>query len=210
MSSSVLTAIRAVVSLGTVLAAPAAFANSFAGTSSPGALPDAYQAALQTLGIDVLVPGTVPPGFTVSKLEVEPCPVDYPYREGEICRFGPAYRITYRDDNSTCFAIEAVGGGVGGAVPEYSFDVETALFGVVPIGFGQFGFQPGQPIGPSRQMPTLDQRQSPQANTMSGWMGTGPFYRVVTDLQNDNVFPCFRSITPEAVGEIVTTLKWLD
>lgn len=170
------------------------------------------QAKLKSLGIKIAVPSYVPAGFSVAKVEVEPCPADFPRSKTGTCRFGPAYGIIYRNNQNTCFAIEETGGGIGGPAYDYGFPVTTTLFGETFIQFGQNSDQP--------KLPSPQQLVVPQQNLFMDWGGTGPFYRLIGadfirttyygERVNQPVSQCRRDITPETAAKIVRSLTWLN
>jgi hypothetical protein len=113
-----------------------------------GGLSPSQQATLKSLRISIAVP-TVPAGYTVSKVDVKPCPANAPQSEKGVCRFGPQYGIVYRDvKQDRCFAIEATGGGVGGVPAEYESKINVPLLGETSM---LFGSQNGEFKTPSAQ-----------------------------------------------------------
>ena len=111
--------------------------NRSAGASLLGSLTTAQSRSLKTLGIKIAVPSYVPSGFTVTSVKTEPCPAKAQRTATGVCRFGPTYRILYRNPQRTCFEINAVGGGLGGPDPEFSFPVKIQLLGSTTMGFGK-------------------------------------------------------------------------
>ena len=157
--------------------------------------------SLLSFGIKIAVPSYIPPGFFVSEVKIEPCPTEAKKTAQNTCRFGPEYGIIYRNADNICFAIEATGGGIGGVDYEYSFPVETALFGEVYIQFGEF-------LGEAKK-PSEQQLKSPQNNLIMDWVGGGPFYRL-QEGRNHAVSECQNGITPAEVTKIVQSLDWLN
>lgn len=161
--------------------------------------------SLLSLGIKIAVPSYIPPGFVVSEVKIEPCPLEAKRTVKNTCRFGPQYGIIYQNADNVCFAIQATGGGIGGVDYEYSFPVETALFGEVYLQFGEF-------LGEVKK-PSEQQLQSPQRNLFMNWGGDAPFYRLIgADFirLSHPVSDCKNDITPAEATKIVKSLQWLD
>lgn len=162
------------------------------------------QIALKALGIKIAVPTYVPTGYTVKKVEVEPCP------KGSSCRSGPKYSIAYRNavaKDSCFFAIEATGGGVGGPSGEFRTQpVSTRLLGNVAVSFGD-------PNSNSAKVPSAAQLNSPQPSLQSDWKKensgkSDQLYRVI----GHRLKPapeCKNTITPNEVIKIMQSLTWL-
>jgi len=172
-----------------------------------GGLSPSQQATLKSLGIAIAVP-TVPAGYTVSKVDVKPCPANAPRSGKGVCRFGPQYGIVYRDvKQDRCFAIEATGGGVGGVPAEYESKINIPLLGETSM---LFGSQNGEFKTPSAQ-----QLNSPQPNLISDWAGVSPFYHIVgADFVRQTYYKgnpnyCHNTITPNQAIQIVQSLSWL-
>ena len=186
-------------------------------TISVGAAPTANLTASQTtalksLGIAIVIPSSVPPGYTISKVATKPCPANRPRSEKGTCRFGPEYGIVYRDAKADrCFAIEATGGGIGGVPADYEVRVDTPLFGKVALLFGAAN-------GAFKQ-PSAQQLAIAQPGLLSDWGGTGPFYRIMgADLvrsayygerEGKSVAQCRNPITPNEAIAIMKSLSWL-
>lgn len=179
----------------------------------PSLLTVQQQARLKALGIKIAVPGYVPSGFKVVKVETQPCPVNIPRSKTGTCRFGPGYGIVYRhQQQNACFAIEETGGGIGGPAYNYGFPVATKLFGQTSIQFGQHSNK-----APRR--PTQQQLALPQQNLFMDWGGAGPFYRLIGadfvrstyygERWNRPVTQCRKDITPKEAEKIVRSLTWL-
>ncbi|MBW4444470.1 MAG: hypothetical protein KME10_25270 [Plectolyngbya sp. WJT66-NPBG17] len=173
-----------------------------------GGLNSSQQASLKSLGIAIAVPTSIPAGYTVSKVDVKPCPANTPRSDRGVCRFGPQYGIVYRNaQQDRCFAIEATGGGVGGVPAEYEVQVKTELLGETALLFGQ---QNGEFKTPSAQ-----QLNSPQPNLLTDWAGVGPFYRISgADFVRQSYdkgasSQCRNTITPNQALQIVRSLTWL-
>ncbi|NEP80011.1 MAG: hypothetical protein F6K17_07875 [Okeania sp. SIO3C4] len=111
-----------------------------------------------------------------------------------------------------CFAIEGIGGGIGGAAYEYGFPVETSLFGQVYIQFGEG-------IGGVKK-PSEQQLKIPQNNLFMVWGRDSLFYRFIgadfirstyyREKISNPVSDCKNDITPIEAKKIVESLEWLD
>jgi hypothetical protein len=177
-------------------------------TAQTGSLNLQQQASLKSLGIAIAVPGFVPAGYTVSKVDIKPCPANTPRSGKGSCRFGPNYGIVYRNaQQDRCFAIEATGGGVGGVPAEYEVLVDTSLLGKVSLLFGQSN---GKFKTPSKQ-----QLASPQPNLLTDWGSSGPFYRIAgaeivrRSYYSKPVSQCRNTIAPNDAIKIMRSLAWL-
>ncbi|MEP0919661.1 hypothetical protein NC981_22795 [Leptolyngbya sp. DQ-M1] len=173
-----------------------------------GSLTPKQQASLKSLGIAIAVPSFIPAGYTVSKVEVKPCPANAPRSDKGTCRFGPQYGIVYRNaQQDRCFAIEATGGGIGGVPAEYEVKINTQLFGETSLLFGQ---QNGE-----FKMPSSQQLNSPQPNLLTDWAGVSPFYRISgAEIVQKSYYKgasaqCRNTITPNEATKIVRSLSWL-
>ncbi|WNZ45787.1 hypothetical protein Q2T42_28765 [Leptolyngbya boryana CZ1] len=174
-----------------------------------GGLSPSQQASLKSLGIEIAVPSAIPAGYTVIKVDTEPCPENASRSEKGTCRFGPQYGIVYRNaEQNSCFAIEATGGGVGGVPREYAAKVKTELLGETSLLFGQ---ENGE-----FKTPSAEQLDSPQPNLLTDWAGVGPFYRISGgDTARDAYYKggsplCQNTITPNQAIEIMQSITWLN
>jgi hypothetical protein len=171
------------------------------------------QTKLKALGIKIAVPTYVPPGYTVRKVEVTPCPAGSPRSPKGTCRsggFGPKYSIAYRNavaKDSCFFAVEAMGGGAGGPGGEFRTQpISTRLLGNVALMFGA-------PNSNSNKVPSAAQLNSPQPGLQSDWTSeaggnSGPLYRVIGhDLKPAP--ECGNTITPNELIKIMQSLTWL-
>ncbi|MDJ0557233.1 MAG: hypothetical protein QNJ68_22865 [Microcoleaceae cyanobacterium MO_207.B10] len=175
-------------------------------------LTSSQKSSLLSLGIKIVIPSYIPSGFVVTDVKVEPCRPETKRTAKNTCRFGPKYGIIYRNDDNVCFAIEAVGGGIGGVDYEYSFLVETVLFGEVYLKFGEFL---GEVKSPSEQ-----QLNSPQNNLFMNWGGDAAFYRLIGadfirsvyygERKSNPVSECQNDITPAEAVKIIQSLDWLN
>lgn len=187
---------------GTVLAlaVPFAFAKPI-----PGLTP-AQTRSLKALGIPVAVPSYVPTGFSADNLDLQPCPANANRNAKGVCGRKPNYTIVYRQANNTCFVVNGIADGVGGADMEYSYETNTPLLGAVSIGFGRTSSR----TVPSDQPPTPAQLKKPQPGLSSFPAGSGPYYNVsVAD--GERLYGCAKntSISPQEFEKVVKSLVWL-
>lgn len=157
----------------------------------PG-MTNAQQSDLKSLGIQVAVPGYIPRSFQVAKVTIQ-CPA----KVKENCRPGPSYAIIFRSPSGTCFAIEAVAGGIGDVNLEQTVPVTSKLFGPTEIGFLNSRW-------PERSDPNLDP-------LFSDWLArsprSGPVYRLYSS-KGEPAY-CTSRISLDEGVKIVTSLKWL-
>lgn len=130
---------------------------------------NAQLSALKSVNKTILVPSYLPDGFTLNKVEVDPC-------KSGIEKDGCGYHLIYRDPDNICLVVYAVSGGLGGADSDFATTVTTKLFGEVTI---EFGNQPGGAAKPSQDQmnqpqPNLDNFPAPLIH------GNTPYYRVST------------------------------
>jgi hypothetical protein len=198
-------------------------ANAASAQASTLTLED--QTALQALGIAIVVPADVPPGYTVSQVKLDPCPADSPRSAGGVCRFGPGYGIVYRNATTdSCFAIEATGGGVGGGYGEYILPFSTPLFGDGAVEFSERR-DSGERPDTLGKTPSAEQLDSPQAAISTDWQSkdggmSGPLYRLVGadgvrtaylgERDGQPAAQCQNTITPNAAIKIVQSLTWVE
>lgn len=195
----------------------AAQANKTPMATEASTLTTKDQTALKALGIAIAVPTDLPTGYRVSQVKLEPCPADSPRSPEGTCRFGPQYGIVYRNATTdSCFAIEAVGGGVGGPVGEYRMPFSTPLFGIVALNFGK--------SDSSAKTPSAAQLNSPQSGLLTDWGSENgrelaPFYRLIgadlvraaylNERAGTPATQCRNTITPNEAIKIMQVLTWL-
>ena len=140
---------------------------------------------LNSLRVKIAVPTYTPPGFQVTSILIQPCP-DRATR----CRFGPQYTITYQGPNNSCFAIEAVGGGIGGVDLASKLPVNSPVFGKSFLNYG---------TGPGNSSPTM----------FSDWLqGPELFYRFAGEGATDKLANC-RNINPQEAVTVTESLRYL-
>ncbi|MBD1842634.1 hypothetical protein H6F89_04255 [Cyanobacteria bacterium FACHB-63] len=199
---------RIIVVLMMFVLSPTAFIPPATAADAP-TLSTQDQTKLRALGIKIAVPTYVPTGYTVRKVEVEPCPAGSPRSPKGTCRFGPTYRIAYRNavpKDSCFFAIEATGGGVGGPIREFATPVNTRLFRNASLYFGKSEL--------SSKTASTAQLKSPQPALISDWGSedggkSGPFYHVIGHLLKPAP-ECGNTITPNEVIKIMQSLTFLE
>lgn len=141
---------------------------------------------LNALRVKIAVPTYLPTGFRVNRVLIEPCP------EGATrCRFGPQYAITYQGPNHSCFAIEAVGGGIGGPDLASKLPVNSSVFGK---NFLYYGSGTGNPS------PTM----------FSDWLrGPELFYRFAGQGATNKLANC-NNISPQEAVRVTESLQYLN
>jgi hypothetical protein len=166
-------------------------------------------ALLKSLGIAIAVPRYIPKGFQVSDVQVTPCPANAPRNANGVCRFEPSYMIVYRNSQNNCFAVNAIGGGIGGPDGKYSRKVDSKILGEVDLNIDISRGSRSQPI--SDAMGKL-----PQANMWTFPAGKSPFYQVATlegkrRLHDKPTFCSYKAhMTPNELTKIVQSLDWLQ
>lgn len=151
-------------------------------------LPPDQTAAIQALGVPIVVPTDIPTGFAVDRVEVT-----------QNDRF-PSYQILYRDGSDRCFVVEYAGAGIGDIpATEYRTPINPPLFGE-----NEYGLNYGNYVDPGLQA------QFPEPELASDWlMQANGFYRLAGAAYINNTFsleqPC-QDITPEEAVQIVESL----
>jgi hypothetical protein len=129
-----------------------------------------FSGELKSLGIKIALPQYVPKGFWAAAVRTEPCRPGDKVDANGVCRFGPEYTVIYRNPQNHCFAVNAVGGGVGGPGGRYTRTINTQLLGKVEVNINR-GM--GEPM-------TEAIANNPQENVWSSPAGQSPFYSVRT------------------------------
>jgi len=165
---------------------------------------NAQLSALKSVNRPILVPSYLPDGFTLNKVEVNPCKAGI---QRDDCG---GYTLIYRDPDNICLVVSAVGGGLGGADSDFETTVTTKLFGEVTI---EFGNQPGGAAKPSQDQmnqpqPNLDNFPAPLIH------GNTPYYRVSTgdDSYYKEKYGCSSRlrITPSELIKVLDGLTVLE
>lgn len=143
---------------------------------------------LTSLGVEVIVPGQVPPSFSIVEMRVD---------QSEA---GPGYLVVYQNDRSQCFAVEFATADV---------DNPPATESRIPIQpplFGDRGY--GLNYGPFTD-PGL-RAEFPQSNLFTDWlMGRSGAYRLVGATYIGDLFEPLQNCADIAPEEAVTLAESL-
>jgi hypothetical protein len=138
---------------------------------------------LNSLSIEVVVPGMVPAYFTVVEMRID---------QGET---GPGYLIVYRDAANQCFAVEFAAQGIADPpATQNRLPIRPPLFGSQSYNLNYGDFSDG-----------AMQAQFPGSNLYTDWLrGRSGAYRLIGSTYIRDLFPNLQSCTdiaPEmAVG----------
>lgn len=159
----------------------------------------AQTSQLTSLGVEVVVPGQVPPSFSIVELRVD---------QGDP---GPGYLVVYQNNLDQCFAVEFAAEGIGDPPPtENRLPIQPPLFRD-PVGdqVGDRGY--GLNYGPFAEADM--QAQFPESNLFTDWMiGPSGAYRLIGATYIGDLFEALRGcedIAPEeavALAESLTVL----
>lgn len=155
-----------------------------------GQMPPEQTSQLTSLGVEVVVPGDVPPSFSIVELRVDQS------------NSGPAYLVVYQNDLNQCFAVEFAAGGIGDMpATENRLPIQPPLFGE---GYGLH-------YGPFAEADM--QAQFPEFNLFTDWMvGPSGAYRLIGATYIGELFDPLRGcedVAPEeavALAESLTVL----
>lgn len=146
-------------------------------------------AQLTSLGIDVIVPGTVPPSFQVADLRIS---------QGDM---GTSYLIVYQNAENQCFAVEYADGGTS---------PPPATESRIPINPPLFAKESGTPAYGLNYGKFSDsdwQARFPDANLYTDWLaGPSGYYRLSGAADIKALFPGFEAcqdIEPQTAVELV-------
>ncbi|WP_035992868.1 hypothetical protein [Leptolyngbya sp. KIOST-1] len=146
---------------------------------------------LSSLGVEVVVPGEVPPSFSIVEIRVE---------QGDP---GPGYLVVYQNEASQCFAVEFAASGIG------DMPATASRRPIQPPLFGDQGY--GLNYGPFTD-PNLS-AQFPESNLFTDWLiGDSGAYRLVGATYIGDLFENLQNcqdVTPEeavALAESLTVL----
>ncbi len=156
-------------------------------------MPPDQTSQLTSLGIDVVLPGEVPPTFSVVEMRVEPLATG---------TLDGGYLVVYQSVTDQCFAVEFFAGGIGDMpATENRLPIESPLFGE---GYGLH-------YGPFAEADL--QAQFPESNLFTDWMiGPSGAYRLVGATYIVDLFETLRGcedVAPEeavALAESMTVL----
>ncbi|WOD40084.1 hypothetical protein [Nodosilinea sp. E11] len=147
---------------------------------------------LTSLGVDVVVPGEVPPAFAIVEMRID---------QGDP---GPAYLVVYQNDLNQCFAVEFAADGIGDPLPtENRLPLQPPLFGDQGYGLN---------YGPFAEADM--QSQFPEPNLFTDWMlGPSGAYRLIGATYIGDLFESLgncEDVSPEvavALAESFTVLS---
>jgi hypothetical protein len=158
-------------------------------------LPPEQTSQLISLGVDVVAPGAVPPGFSVAEIRTEQ-PVD---ESGG----GSSYIIVYQDGANRCFGVEFAADGIGDPpATENRLPIQSPLFNDPNYGLNYGPFQDDSM-----------QDQFPGSNLYSDWLlGPSGAYRLVGGAYIGSLFPelagC-EDVAPQEAASIVESFTVL-
>ncbi|MBW4485779.1 MAG: hypothetical protein KME14_24885 [Tildeniella torsiva UHER 1998/13D] len=146
---------------------------------------------LTSLGIEVVVPGQVPPSFAIAEMRVDSSDS------------GPGYLVVYQNDRSQCFAVEFAAEGVGDPpATENRVPIQPPLFGDQGYGLN---------YGPFVEADV--RAELPDSNLFTDWMvGASGAYRLVGATYISGLFESLQAcedVSPEeavALAESFTVL----
>ncbi|HSM80548.1 MAG TPA: hypothetical protein VLS96_02625 [Nodosilinea sp.] len=149
-------------------------------------------AQLTQLGVEVVVPGQVPPAFSVAEMRVSQSDP------------APSYLVVYQDEADQCFAMEFAAEGFGDLpATENRLSIKPPLFGDQSYGLNYGPFVDADLSA-----------QAPQANLFTDWMiGSSGAYRLVGAAYIGDLFDQLRSctdISPEAAVALAESLTVLS
>lgn len=154
-------------------------------------MPPAQTSQLTSLGVEVVVPGQVPPTFSIVEMRVD---------QGDT---GPGYLVVYQNNRSQCFAIEFAASGIGDPpATESRVPIQPPLFNDQDYGLN---------YGPFTD---ADLRADPHSNLFTDWLiGSSGAYRLIGATYIGDLFESLQGcedITPEeavALAESLTVLS---
>jgi hypothetical protein len=164
-------------------------------------IPPDQATSLQALGVEVLVPALVPPGFSLAEVITDP-------GSGGGPGGGPEYQLLYRSEDSRCFAVEFVSGGIGDP-PDLTnrLPIDPPRFPAPET--GTYAINHGSYAAPEMQA------DSPDELLYSDWLVSengayrlisGSWIREVIGSTADNC----QTIAPELARDIAESLTDLD
>ncbi|MGB3308888.1 MAG: hypothetical protein WBG32_24225 [Nodosilinea sp.] len=161
--------------------------GAFLGQMSP---PQTDQ--LTRLGVEVIVPGQVPPSFSIVEMRVDQSDS------------GPGYLVVYQNEGGQCFAVEFAAEGIGDPpATENRVPIQPPLFG--DRGYG-LNYGPFTDADLSAEFP--------QSNLFTDWLiGRSGAYRLVGATYIGDLFETLQNcadIAPEeavALAESLTVLR---
>jgi hypothetical protein len=146
---------------------------------------------LTSLGVEVVVPGQVPPSFAIAEMRVDSSDS------------GPGYLVVYQNDRSQCFAVEFAAEGVGDSpATENRVPIQPPLFGDQGYGLNYGPFV------------DADVRaELPDSNLFTDWMaGPSGAYRLVGASYIGDLFESLQAcedVSPEEAVALVESFTVL-
>ncbi|MBD2231925.1 hypothetical protein [Phormidium tenue] len=146
---------------------------------------------LTSLGVEVVVPGQVPPSFAIAEIRVDSSDI------------GPGYLVVYQNERSQCFAVEFAAEGIGDSpATESRLPIQPPLFGDQGYGLN---------YGPFTDANL--RAEFPDSNLFTDWMlGASGAYRLVGATYIGGLFESLQAcedVSPEeavALAESFTVL----
>lgn len=162
---------------------------SRAAIAQPATQPTAaQQRLLQAAGLRLALPTWVPAGFELTTVQVQ---ADRQTRIGGLTYTAIYQRYDRATQRTTCFAIEATNGGIGGLPPgRQRYPVNSPVFGRTTLEVGRYG-------------------EASRPSLLSNWLGTGPFYRLVGAAVIPALARC-ENVTPQQAVQILESLQYHD
>ncbi|MBE9112613.1 hypothetical protein IQ273_24790 [Nodosilinea sp. LEGE 07298] len=146
---------------------------------------------LTSLGVEVIVPGQVPPSFSIVEMRVDSS------------SSGPGYLVVYQSEGSQCFAVEFAATGIGDMpATEGRLPIQPPLFGDQGYGLNYGPFTDAELSA-----------EFPQSNLFTDWLiGSSGAYRLIGATYIGDLFEALQGcedVTPEeavALAESLTVL----
>jgi hypothetical protein len=152
-----------------------------------GQMPPTQTSQLASLGVEVVVPGEVPPDFAIAELRVD---------QGDP---GPGYLVVYQNGANQCFAVEFASEGIGD--PPATVNRRA----IQPPLFGE-GY--GLNYGPFADADM--QAQFPEANLFTDWMlGPSGAYRLIGATYIGDLFESLRGCEDVSLDSAVALAESL-
>ncbi|PSR15779.1 hypothetical protein C8255_21345, partial [filamentous cyanobacterium CCP3] len=160
--------------------------GAFLGQMSP-----TQTSQLTSLGVEVIVPGQVPPSFAVVEMRVDQSDA------------GPGYLVVYQNEGGQCFAVEFAATSVGDPpATESRLPIQPPLFGDRGYGLNYGPFTDAQLSA-----------EFPESNLFTDWlMGNSGAYRLIGATYIGDLFENLQGcedITPEEAAALAESLTVL-
>lgn len=153
-----------------------------------GQMPPAQTSQLTSLGVEVVVPGQVPPSFTIAEMRVTQDDPD------------TSYLVVYQNDLNQCFAVEFATEGMSAPpVTESRLPIQPPLFGDQGYVLNYGPFVDDGTVAPS-----------PDSHLFTDWMlGPSGAYRLVGATYIGSLFEGLRGCQDVSPEEAVTLAESL-